>query len=112
MDINALKSLDSQIKKIDEKIELCNGDKRAVKEEEKSIDRKLGDLKRRRSNLKTKADKEREKRKDKKITDHARVRYLERIIGLNIDELDADILLEENHRNKLRDGIIITIIKK
>jgi len=45
-----------------------------------------------------------------RVSDHARIRYLERVIGLDISELDEDILKAEDHKNIYRDGRIVTVV--
>lgn len=46
------------------------------------------------------------------VTDHARVRYLERMLGWDWKEVDLAIEAEESHHNKYSEGRITTVIPK
>jgi len=74
------------------------------------IDEELKKLKGRKKSIGEKLKKR--KQKVSPVSDHARVRYLERIIGLNIPELDIDIKNQEKHLNRTSGGIVTTIIPR
>ena len=78
--------------------------------ERKQLGEEIGQLSKRRNSIREKL--KNRKKKLSPISDHARVRYLERIIGLNIPELDADIKAQEKHVNRVSGSVVTTIIPK
>jgi len=78
--------------------------------EKEQLGEEIKQLRRRKSAVSEKLKKR--KKQLSPISDHARVRYLERIIGLNIPELDADIKAQEKHVNKMSGSVVATIIPK
>ena len=46
----------------------------------------------------------------KKVTDHARVRYLERVLDFNFDDIDTEILEQKAHTNTVKAGTVVTVI--
>ena len=47
---------------------------------------------------------------DKEVTDHARVRYMERVLGVDMFAIDKEILEEKNHQCRRVGNTITTII--
>ena len=78
--------------------------------DKEQLDDEIKKLKRRKNAISEKLKSR--KKKLNPISDHARVRYLERVIGLNIAELDADIKAQEKHVNKISGNVVTTIIPK
>lgn len=86
----------------------------------RALDKKINEISDKRKFLYediVRLQKRREILKDKlttksKITDHARVRYLERILGWDWKEVDEEILKEEKHINKYCGPMITTIIPR
>ena len=64
------------------------------------------------SNVKKKIESIRLKNRGTQITDHARIRYMERVLGINIKDLDTWIMEEKDHKNVKKGNIITTIYTK
>jgi septal ring factor EnvC (AmiA/AmiB activator) len=47
-----------------------------------------------------------------RVTDHARIRYLERILEMDFKAIDEEILKEQTHKNTVKNGIVVTVLPK
>ena len=100
-----LRSYQAQIKKIDTKMAL-------LKTEKDDICRELSSLGNRKNKLQDKVDSIKNASKKPVVSDHAIVRYLERVIGMDLDDLKDEIINSETHECKKDGNVITTIITK
>ena len=47
-----------------------------------------------------------------KVSDHARIRYITRICGVPMKEIDRAVLKEENHELVIQGRTVVTVVKK
>jgi predicted nucleic acid-binding Zn-ribbon protein len=92
---NERSKLNSRLDNLDSDIQGLQVDRSQVKNRLKIINSKIQEI--------------RLKNRGTQITDHARVRYIERVLGIDIKEVDEWIMQEEKHRNVKKGSIITTI---
>lgn len=85
---NKLKSLNNQIKDLDIKLEVAKNQKQIYTSE-------INTLTQKKSRLQSEISKIQSENKSITISDHAIIRYIERVIGVNIEDIKAHILTED-----------------
>ena len=93
---NVIKDIDKKLIKLNEEIQEKQCDKKSLSSRRSELSKKVNAY----------------KSKKDPVSDHARVQYLRRIVGADINELDKTIMAEEDHTNVVKNKIVVTVINK
>ena len=100
---NRLKAYRGQLKKVDLKLT-------TLKAERSEVDREITNYTLKKNNYEAKIKDLEDSMKDPIVSDHAIVRYLERVLEMDMDCLKEEILKEDEHICKRAGNTITTVI--
>ena len=93
----------AQISKIDDKITAHKIQKSDIESDLKVLQKRKKELLKKIAN---------DPKNQRKVSDHAVVRYMEHILGMNIDELEKQILTDTRANCVNKNGVVVTVKPK
>ena len=99
-----LNALVGELKKVDDKLI-------QLKVEKSGLDKDIFNYTKKKSSLESQIKDLKNAMRETIVSDHAIVRYFERVLGIDIDDVKEEILKQERHKNVVKDNTIVTVIE-
>jgi len=101
--MRSIGQIKAQISKINDKIGQCKGQRGDLDSEIKVLQNRRNELNKKITN---------DPKNKRQVSDHAVVRYMEHILGMNIEELEQQILVDHRAERVVKNGVVVTVKPK